>query len=124
MGAPTQTFTSTRSIEMLDQLQKLLAEMGRATVKELCERVQLSPGQTSLYVRELERTERAHCSRATRFFQGGTTPKIWAAGPVPEGGGTAVERRVVVRTQWEPNLKRDPLVCCLFGAPAALTHSA
>lgn len=124
MGAPTQTFTSTRSIEMLDQLQKLLAEMGRATVKELCDRVQLSPGQMALYVRELERTNRAHCSRATRFFQGGTTPKVWAAGPGPEGGGTAVERRIVVRKQWEPHHARDALVCFLFGAPAALAHSA
>ena len=33
-------------------------------------------------------------------------------------------RRVVIRKQWEPNLRRDPLVCCLFGAPAAMAGVA
>lgn len=128
MGAPTQTFTSARSIETLDLLDAVLKEMGRATIKQLCVRVNLSPSQTSLYILEMQRTGRAHCSRKTSFFEGGTTPKEWSAGPAPIGTGTRpnadLDRRAIVRQTWAPHHARDPLHCLLFGAPAALAVAA
>jgi hypothetical protein len=121
MSAPTQRFTTARSMEMLDQIAAALAEMGRATVKELSVRSKLSPGQTAQYVLELERTGRAHCAQEAMRRQGGQSGKVWAAGPAPGAELRTLvdaERCVVVRKRWPPHHVRDVLDCYLFGAPA------
>lgn len=125
MAASTQTFTSARSIELLDQIAMALVELGRATAKQLGERMQLSPGQISIYTRELERRGLAHFLPDTTTAHRGHVARIWFAGPA-EGkpAPTDPDRRVVVRTTWEPNHVRGTMECYLFGALPALARAA
>lgn len=123
MAHNAQTFTSPRSSEVMQIISDTLVERGMATPSELAKVVGMTPLTVGSYLVHMAKLGKVHCAVASEKGRGGSLPAKWAAGPA--GPDVALKqsisaRRVIVRKEWELNMKRDPLHCLFFGVPAAM----
>ena len=121
MNRREQTFTSPRAKEVVGVIDSFMKKRGRATSVEIRDHVGLSSSQASSYLGQMAALGMVYCAARGERSQGHSGPATWAYGAAPAGyeidTGSA-KRRVVIRTQWEPNHVRMALDCYLFGMPA------
>lgn len=123
MKSGTHKFTSPRAMEVFEQIEKVLHERGRANTWDLALITGLSTNRMGEFLREMRRNGTAVCIERAKACQGGKVHAQWGPGESSAEIDEATDdapRRITVRKQWAPHHVRDALVCCLFGAPAAL----
>ena len=127
MSSGGHKFNSPRAMAVFEQIEKVLHERGGASTWDLALVTGLSTNRIGEFLREMRRIGTAVCTQRAVRYQGGTTHAQWGPGRSSAEIDEATDdtpRRVVVRKQWELNHARDPLVCCLFGAPAVMQEVA
>lgn len=104
---------------------------GPADTKQLIAATHRTGPRARGYIGHLADAGRIYCLvPQKKIIGGGTTSAVWALEPTYAEPSPSVDqlpktadgfqRRVIVRTSWEPNHVRMPLDCLLFGVPAAL----
>jgi hypothetical protein len=116
MAVAQNTFSSAKALASIERIRAHMLEHETITGPQVMQLLGISQSNASSYLRHMEGLGMIRCSVPSVLRKFGSKPAVWAVqcGPARD----CEERRVIVRTSWEPNHARMPLDCLLFGEPA------